>query len=407
MSVETAKIPARSPNVHLEHVVVDGAETEFRQAFAYQSGPRRLMLEFVVAAVESPQQVSVRYRIEGFDADWIDAGRERVAYYTDLRPGEYVFRIAARQGNQAWLEAEPVRFAVLPRWWETRLFQLAFLAAVVGSAALGVRLWTRKIRTANEILRREIQERARAESEVRRRQEELARVSRAASMGELTTSIAHEVKQPLFAIVSNAQTAQRLLDADPPDIHEVREALSDIASDGDRASKIIDHVRSLVRKSPLPASQLDLNAVAQSALRLVQPELRGRGLAVVAQLAPDLPQVTGNAIELEQVVLNFLINAAQAMHGRAAREAPLVLRTSRVEETVELSVEDQGIGAAEEDLDRLFEPFYTTKSEGTGMGLAINRTIIQGHGGRIWATRNKECGMTFHFALPVFRSDSA
>ena len=405
LPVDSAKIPAGAPDVHIENVFVDGTETGFQQGFDYRSGARRLMLKFVVAAVAFPQQVCVRYRVDGYDTQWIDARGDRVAHYTDLGPGDYTFRVAARQGNEAWAEAEPVQFVVLPRWWETRLFQLSSLVGFLGLITLGVQLRTTRMRTANEMLRREIRERARAESEVRQRQDELARVSRAVSMGELTTSIAHEVKQPLFAIVSNAQTARRLLDADPPDINEVREALGDIASDGDRASRIIDHVRSLVQKAPTPASELDLNDVARSALQLFQPEIRSRGLLIDAQLAPDLPKVNGSAIELEQVILNFLINAAQAMTSHTHCGQQLTLHTVHLDDAVELSVEDQGIGFGEGNMDRLFEPFYTTKPDGTGMGLAINRTIVHRHGGRIWATRNAVRGMTFHFSLPVSRSN--
>lgn len=406
LPVGAAEIPSGAPEVHIEHAVVEGVESPFERGFEYLSGPRRLMLKFAVAAVEFPQQVEVRYRVDGYDSHWIVAGRDRVAHYTDLRPGDYTFRVAARQGSQSWAEAKPVRFVVLPRWWETRLFQFAALAGFLGLVVLGVQLRTRSIRTANEILRSEIREREKAESEARRRQEELARVSRAVSMGELTASIAHEVKQPLFAIVSNAQTARRLLDADPPDIDEVREALGDIASDGGRASQIIDHVRSLVRKASPPASLLYLNDVARSAIQFSQSEFRSRGLVVDAQLAADLPRVKGNAIELEQVILNFLINAAQAMSLQTHSGARVTLRTSRLDDVVELSVEDQGVGSSEEDLGRLFEPFYTTKPDGTGMGLAVNRTIIEAHGGRIWATRNARCGMTFHFTLPACQSDA-
>ena len=405
LPVDSAKIPAGAPDVHIENVFVDGTETGFQQGFDYRSGARRLMLKFVVAAVAFPQQVCVRYRVDGYDTQWIDARGDRVAHYTDLGPGDYTFRVAARQGNEAWAEAEPVQFVVLPRWWETRLFQLSSLVGFLGLITLGVQLRTTRMRTANEMLRREIRERARAESEVRQRQDELARVSRAVSMGELTTSIAHEVKQPLFAIVSNAQTARRLLDADPPDINEVREALGDIASDGDRASRIIDHVRSLVQKAPTPASELDLNDVARSALQLFQPEIRSRGLIIDAQLAPDLPKFNGSAIELEQVILNLLINAAQAMTSHTHCGQQLTLCTVHLDDAVELSVEDQGIGSGEGNMDRLFEPFYTTKPDGTGMGLAINRTIVHRHGGRIWATRNAVRGMTFHFSLPVSRSN--
>ncbi len=406
LSAATAIIPTEAPPVYIEHVSVDGVECSFQQGFEYLSGPRRLMLTFVVAAVHTPQQVDVRYRIDGYDSQWIDAGLDRVAHYTDLSPGNYSFHVATRLGNGTWAEAEPVRFIVRPRWWETRVFQSASLAGLLGLIGLGVQLRTWSMRSANELLRSEIRARERAEFASRQRQEELGRMSRAASMGALTASIAHEVKQPLFAIVSNAQTATHLLNADPPDIQEVREALGDIASDGSRASSIIDHVRLLVRKTPPPASQLNLNDVARSAIQFSLPEFRGRNLAIDVQLAADLPIIEGNAIELEQVILNFLINAAQAMSLPTDRGARLTLRTSCRDDSVELSVQDQGIGTSEQNLDRLFEPFYTTKPDGTGMGLAINRTIIEGHGGRIWATRNPEGGMTFHFSIPACRSDS-
>lgn len=405
LPVDLARLPTRTPAIHIEHVVIDGVETPFKQGFEYRSGARRLMIKFVVAAVDFPQQIHVRYRVEGFDRDWNAAGRDRVAHYTDLPAGAYKFRVAVRQGNEPWEESEPIRFAVQPRWWETRLFQFGALAGSLGLVAIGVNFWTKRIRTANEVLRTEMRERERAEAEARQRREELARVSRATSMGELTVSIAHEVKQPLFAIVSNAQTAKRLLDATPPDIDEVREALDDIASDGSRASQIIDHVRSLVRKAPMPASEFDLNVVAQSAIRFSESEFRSRELDIDAQLAPELPLVRGNAIELEQVILNLLINAAQAMTGPGGRGSRVILRTARTNDCVELSVQDQGMGTSEEDLNRLFDPFYTTKPEGTGMGLAVNRTILQVHGGRIWASRNAACGMTFHISLPTHRSD--
>lgn len=402
--IDRALVTPKTPDVLIEHVLVDGKEIPFDHGFSYSSGRQRLMLEFAMATVEFPQQIQVRYRVDGHDADWIGADGDYDAHYTDMRPGDYSFRLEARRGNGEWMEAEPVQFTVQPRWWETWLFQVASLAACLGLILIGAEFRTRRVQAANETLRREIRERERAEAESRQRQAELARVSRAASMGELTTSIAHEVKQPLFAIVSNAQSARRLLDADPPDIQEVREALGDIASDGDRASRIIDHVRSLVKKSQPPACPLQLSEIARRALQLFQPEVRRRGLTIDVQLAADLPEVRGSDIELEQVILNFLFNAAQAMDDQAHQGLPLILKTSLLDDAVELSVEDHGTGTEEKNLNCLFEPFFTTKPEGTGMGLAINRTIIQGHGGRIWATRNDNGGMTFHFSLPVRRN---
>jgi len=149
---------------------------------------------------------------------------------------------------------------------------------------------------------------------------------------------------------------------------------------------------------------LRLSEIARRAVQLFQPEVRRRGLTIDVQLAADLPEVRGSDVELEQVILNFLFNAAQAMDDQAHQGLPLILKTSLLDDAVELSVEDHGTGTEEKSLNRLFEPFFTTKPEGTGMGLAINRTIIQGHGGRIWATRNDNGGMTFHFSLPVRRN---
>jgi C4-dicarboxylate-specific signal transduction histidine kinase len=220
-------------------------------------------------------------------------------------------------------------------------------------------------------------------------------------MGEMATSIAHEVNQPLFAIVSNGQTAKRLLDRQQPDVDEVREALTDIVNDGNRASDIIKHVRSLVRKEQPATEQLDLNRVAHEAIQFIEPEIRKRGLTLKTDLAEDLPQVMGSSIEIQQVILNLIINGAQAMRDSDYEPRELLVRTALENGSVELAVEDGGIGFDEEVGGRLFEPFFTTKATGTGMGLAINRTIIEAHGGRIWAKSNSERGATFYFRLPA------
>jgi C4-dicarboxylate-specific signal transduction histidine kinase len=264
----------------------------------------------------------------------------------------------------------------------------------------------RRYRNANAVLQREMSERQRAEEESRNHLEQLARVSRAASMGELTTSIAHEIKQPLFAIVSNAQTARKLLDRDRPDVEEVREALTDIADDGNRASTIIDRIRSLVKKERHPVGDLDLNQVARDAIAFSQPELRKRGVEIKTDLASDLPAVSGDPIELQQVILNLLLNGAQAMSDCETQARHLALRTSAVNGAVQVAVKDHGVGADDDKIHRLFEPFFTTKPEGTGMGLAINRTIIDAHGGKTWVEKNKDTGLTLYFRLPVVKERS-
>jgi C4-dicarboxylate-specific signal transduction histidine kinase len=220
-------------------------------------------------------------------------------------------------------------------------------------------------------------------------------------MGEMATSIAHEVNQPLFAIVSNAEMAKEFLDSERPDIEEVRDALTDIIGDGNRAARIVRHVRSLVNKEQPLAARLDLNQVVLDSLEIIRPEMRRRGLSIGSELAEDLPPVNGSQIGLQQVILNLLINGAQAMLDTSESPRELMLTTSAHDGFVELSVKDHGVGLDQETMDRCFDPFFTTKPQGMGMGLAINRTIIEAHGGSIWATPNEDQGATFRFQLPV------
>lgn len=238
-----------------------------------------------------------------------------------------------------------------------------------------------------------------AEQKAERYLDQLERVNRAASMGEMATSIAHEVNQPLFAIVSNAEATKRLMEAEQPDLEEISEALNDIIDDGNRASTIINNVRSLVRKEKQPGESLDLNRVAAKAMELIGPELRRRGLVVRHDFQPNLPTVHGNAIELQQVILNLVLNGAQAMNDAEARD--LVVTTNLEDQQVLLKVIDQGTGLDSDSAEQLFEPFFTTKPQGIGMGLAINKTIIEAHQGKIWAAPNPSGGAIFQFVLPV------
>jgi signal transduction histidine kinase/ligand-binding sensor domain-containing protein len=405
MPLEPFQSKPPPPIVHIEHAAVDGLSANFENRFEYLAGSRRLSIQFSVPAFVNPRQVHVRYRLDRHDNDWVDAGSDRVAHYTGLLPGEYRFRVSGKNGNDNWIEADPsMSFTVLPRWWELIWLRVTALLITVVAGIGFIQYRIRNFRRVNATLRREIAERQRAEEASRNHQEQLARVSRAASMGELSTSIAHEVKQPLFAIVSNAQTARRLLDRDEPDVDEVREALSDIADDGNRASDIIDRVRSLVKKERQVTDDLDLNQVARDASNFAEPEIRRRGLVIETDFANDLPHVKGDPIELQQVILNLLINGSQAMHDPDTGPRTLALRTSANNGSVELAVEDHGSGAGEIPIDKLFEAFFTTKPQGTGMGLAINRTIIEAHGGRIWATQNRNGGLTFRFSLPAGQS---
>jgi PAS domain S-box-containing protein len=251
----------------------------------------------------------------------------------------------------------------------------------------------------------DVDDRRRAEETLRRSEAQLAHVARVTTMGELTASIAHEVNQPLTAIVNNANACLGLLPESLPQLHEVREALHDIVDDGDRASAILARVRQLVKKAPIERALLDLADVVADVLAITAHESARRDVTVRLELADDLPPVLGDRVQLAQVLLNLVVNGMDAStHVGDARRVLVVrgLSTMRDGATrVVLRVEDAGIGLPREAIDRLFEPFYTTKPDGMGMGLAISRSIVDAHGGRLWVEPNTNAGTIVAFDLPA------
>ncbi len=247
----------------------------------------------------------------------------------------------------------------------------------------------------------DVTERKRAELDAQRSRQELAHFTRVSTMGELTASLAHELNQPLTGILANAQAARRFLDATPPDLTEVQEILRDIIEDDKRAAEVIRRLRELLRKGESQQLPLNLNTLIRDVAKLVSSDAVIRNVAVTLVLDADLPIVTGDRIQLEQVVLNLLINGMEAMGEGVGDERPLVVRTERTDDKgAHVSVHDAGIGLHAGTHTLVFEPFYTTKTAGMGMGLAIARSIIEAHGGRIWAENNPTRGATFHFTVP-------
>jgi len=241
-----------------------------------------------------------------------------------------------------------------------------------------------------------------AEEALNETKEELGRISRVTTMGELTASIAHEVNQPLAGVVTNANASLRWLATDPPNLGEVREAIQRIVRDGNRASEVIARIRALLRKGEPVARRLDLNDTIREVVALTQSEADRRGASLQAELAANLPAVTGDRVQLQQVLLNLIVNALDAMNAVADRERVVCVRTSAPEpKFILVAVEDSGVGIDPEQAARLFDSFYTTKSEGLGMGLSISRSIVEAHGGRLWATPNEGPGARFQFTLPV------
>jgi C4-dicarboxylate-specific signal transduction histidine kinase len=242
----------------------------------------------------------------------------------------------------------------------------------------------------------------RAEDELRKTQAELAHVTRVTMLGELTASIAHEVNQPLAAAVANAEACLRWLDRETPDIDKARRSVQWIMEDGRRASEVIRRVRALANKAEIAKAPLDINEVVREVITLVQRELFSRQVPLRTELAPALPTIPGDRVQLQQVIINLVMNGIEAMQSVTDRPRELLIRSRQDEKRLVLvSVTDCGIGISAENADRLFNPFFTTKSSGMGMGLSICRSIVEAHGGRLWATANLPHGTTFQFTLPV------
>ena len=244
----------------------------------------------------------------------------------------------------------------------------------------------------------------RAELELRHAQAELAHISRVTALGELTASIAHEVNQPITGVVTGAEAALRWLGAKPPNLDEVRKVLGQIVKDGMRAGDVIYRIRALIKKAPPRMARVDVNEAVLDVITLTRSELLRHGVSLQTELATGLPLIKGDRVQLQQVILNLTLNAVEAMSGVDEGAREMRIGTGReASNGVLVSVRDLGPGLDPRNVDRLFEAFYTTKPDGLGMGLAICRSIIEAHGGRLWATANEPRGAVFQFTLPLDR----
>jgi C4-dicarboxylate-specific signal transduction histidine kinase len=247
--------------------------------------------------------------------------------------------------------------------------------------------------------RRAEAERKQAQDALRATQAELARVARVMTLGELAASLAHELKQPLAAAVMNAKTCVRWLQRDTPDVVEAGDAAARLVDEATRAADIIDRVRSLYQRGAPQRDRVQVNDLVREMIALLQHEANRHRVPIRTELAERLPAVTADRVQLQQALLNLMLNGIEAM-----RDAPgaLVITSKRAEEgQVEIAVSDSGTGLPADPPERIFEAFFSTKPEGTGMGLSISRTIVESHGGRLWATQNSGPGATFHFTLPA------
>jgi len=239
------------------------------------------------------------------------------------------------------------------------------------------------------------------------RQAEISRVSRLTTMGAMVASIAHEIRQPLAALVANSHAGTRWLERKEPNLEEARSALASIAQDGHRANEVITSISMMFKKNANRRVPVDTNEVVNDVINLSRGELRSRKIALHTKLAPDLPQVPADPVQLREVLLNLIMNAAEAMNSTDESRRVLAIVSMPADDGISITVEDSGIGLDPKNAEQIFEAFFTTKPTGMGMGLAICRSIIAAHGGRLWASPGHSCGTVFHVVLPLRRGQQA
>jgi two-component system, LuxR family, sensor kinase FixL len=248
----------------------------------------------------------------------------------------------------------------------------------------------------------DITRRKETELELQEQRAELAHVARVSMMGELAASLAHELNQPLTAILSNAQAALRFMSSKPADLEEVREILQDIVNDNSRAGEVIRRMRALAKKEELEFATLDIASLIRDVMALVHSDAILQNIRISLELEENLPLVRGDRVQLQQVVLNIMLNAFDAMKECLPSERKVKLQArANGEESIKVAVTDRGTGLKGDNLEKIFQPFYTSKRDGLGMGLSICRSIIEAHGGHLWAKNNNSTGATFYFTIPV------
>jgi signal transduction histidine kinase/ligand-binding sensor domain-containing protein len=353
-------------------------------------------VEFAALGYSDASINRYRYKLDGVDPQWNETGSDqRMVNYAALPAGEYTFHVQTATGQSGWgLPGATLHIQVLPPWWRTWWFRFIVAAALLFLVWIVYHIRVRSIE-------QHYRERRQAEEALRQAQADLAHANRVSSMGELTASLAHEVNQPIAATVTDANTCLRWLVRDQPDMDEARAAASRTVKDATRAAEIIKRVRLLFKKGTLQRELVDLNEVIREMMLLLHSEANQFAVLIRTELAADMPQVMGDRVQLQQVLMNLMMNSIDAMKDVAGTRELSIQSQSGENGGVLISVSDSGVGLPPQKADQIFDAFFTTKTHGTGMGLRISRSIVESHGGRLWAVENSPRGATFCFTLPT------
>jgi PAS domain S-box-containing protein len=365
---------------------------EFSSRQTVDSIPGHVTRTSAAGEVEFANRQFLAYFGNNFEdiKNWATSG---IVHHEDLPRAIEISNNSFSGGDPYELEARIRRFDGAYRWFRVR-------GCPLRDAEGRILHWY--------VLSTDIDDQKKAEEALNRARSELAHVTRVTTLNALTASIAHEVNQPLSGIVSNAGATLRFLSGDAPNLEEVREAIRDIVRDGKRAGEIITRIRALTKRTATRREKLDLNETISEVLALIGDEAKRNKVIVRTQFDDTLSPVAGDRVQLQQVVLNLVMNAIEAMRSVSERPRELVITTQNIDaECVQATVEDSGIGIGSDTVDKIFDSFYTTKPGGMGMGLSISRSILQSHGGRLWAVGKDAPGTMFHFTVPKYREEGA
>ena len=391
--------PPPPPVVRIESVNVDGnGSTDLSRPVEVLPGQRELEFRFTAFNYSQPDKIRFRYRLEGPAAAWIGAGTLRSARFSLLPPGSYRFQVSAANTDGHWSEPNHgIKFTVLPAYWQTPWFRAGAVILLMGLGG-ALAAWRARFHLRRSEEREKL---ARAEAEAQQHLNEVAHLTRVATLGELSSALAHELNQPLAAILGNAQVGCRDLQDGTPDLPEISAILDDIAVDAKRAGGIIHGMRAMFRKDVMTEPQpVDLNEAVTQTLGLLHSEIVSRKIPTDLLLGEDLPLARAGRVEIQQILINLILNGLDAMKS-ADPEARLKISTVCRGGWLELCVHDGGPGIPPEMIDRLFEPFVSSKQEGLGLGLAISRSIAERFHGKLLADNDPGGGAMFRLTLPV------
>lgn len=374
----------------------------FPKPLRLPSGSYGLDLQYAALSYSAPEKVRFEYKLDGGNRNWEDAGALRVATFHQLPPGEYIFRVRAANSDGVWNEAgTSLAFTVLPFFWQTWWFRIG--TALLLIALGGALVWSWSHQRVVRALERE-----RLAVEMQQLRDELAHSSRVSTMGQLASSLAHELGQPLGAILRNTEAAELLIEREPPDLAEIRAILTDIRLDEQRAAGVIHGMRALLKRRDVEWAPLSLADLVTYVAALVRPDALQRKVNLAIEVPSGISPIYGDRVQLQQVLLNLLVNGMDAMSQQPPPTRRLTVQARQAEaQMVEVAVRDSGPGVPAQSVDRVFEPFYSTKPQGMGMGLAVSKTIIEAHKGRIWAENRAEGGASFCFTVPLAASPRA